>query len=218
MTLPMLLVQHYGGYTAAGQYSLAEKFVSATRPFFRILSDTLLPRVAFYARHNPKAGLRLIWLSLSSLIIGLGLSLGLLIVAPMIIVPIFGAPFAGAIPIVRLLAVVPLLLNVNACTSNLFMFTYGDERAWSVLNVAGLTAFLLAAFLMMRMTLSDATVAVPLGVVVKETLVSLISGFLLVSFTVGEMRKFRMPALGDGRRIGAAIPALVRAVRHPPAP
>ena len=54
-----------------------------------------------------KAGLRLIWLSLSSLIIGLGLSLGLLIVAPMIIVPIFGAPFAGAYLIVRLLAVVP---------------------------------------------------------------------------------------------------------------
>ncbi|HQT80463.1 MAG TPA: oligosaccharide flippase family protein, partial [Rhodopila sp.] len=57
MTLPVLLVQHFGGYVAAGQYSVAEKFVSATRPFFRVLSDTFLPRVAFYARHDPGAGL-----------------------------------------------------------------------------------------------------------------------------------------------------------------
>jgi O-antigen/teichoic acid export membrane protein len=188
MTLPMLLVQHYGGYAAAGHYSLAEKFVSATRPFFRILSDTLLPRVAFYARHDPNAGLRLVWLSLSSLAIGFGLSLGLLIVAPMIIVPIFGEPFAGSIPIVRLLAVVPLLLNANACTSNLFMFNYGYERAWSVLNAASLAVFVLASFLMLSV-LSNATTAASLAVVAKEALVFLVSLSFLIAFTLGEMRK-----------------------------
>jgi O-antigen/teichoic acid export membrane protein len=219
MTLPMLLVQHYGGYVAAGHYSLAEKFVSATRPFFRILSDTLLPRVAFYARHDSKAGLRLVWLSLSSLVIGLGFSLGLLIVAPMIIVPIFGEPFAGSIPIVRLLAVIPLLLNVNACTSNLFMFNYGYERVWSVLNVASLAIFVIASFLMLSV-LSNATTAVSLAVVAKEALVFLVSASCLIAFTVGEMRKSGSAGLGFGGsiRIAAVIPAIVRAVRPPSAP
>ena len=216
-TLPMLLVQHYGGYVAAGQYSLAEKFVSGTRPFFRILSDTLLPRVAFYARHNPKAGLRLVWLSLSSLVVGLGLSLGLLIVAPMIIVPIFGAPFAGSIPIVRLLAIIPLLLNVNACTSNLFMFNFGYDRAWSVLNVASLAIFVLAAFLMLSV-LSSVTTAVSLAVVAREALVLLVSASFLIAFTVGEARKSASAGLGGGIKIAAAIPAVVRAVRPRSAP
>ena len=213
-TLPMLLVQHYGGYVAAGHYSLAEKFVSAARPFFRLLSDTLLPRVAFYARHDPKAGLRLVWLSLSSVVVGFGLSLGLLLVAPMIIVPIFGEPFAGSIPIEWLLAVVPLLLNVNACTSNLFMFNYGYDRAWSVLNVAGLAIFVLASFLMLSV-LSSVTTAVSLAVVAKEALVCLVSVSFLIAFTAGEMRKSGSAGrrFAGRARIAAAIPVVVRDVR-----
>ncbi|MEA2737293.1 MAG: O-antigen flippase [Acetobacteraceae bacterium] len=217
MTLPMLLMQYYGGYVAAGQYSVAEKFVNATRPFFRILSETMLSRVAFHARRDPAAGLRLVWLSLSSTVIGLGLSLGLLIVAPMIIVPVFGESFAGSIPIVRLLAIVPLLLNVNACTSNLFMFNYGYERAWSILNMASLAVFIFASFLMLRI-LSDATAAVSLAVVAREAVVCLVSASFLIAFTVGEMRKSTPANLAFGgiRRSAPAIPAFVRAARRPP--
>jgi O-antigen/teichoic acid export membrane protein len=220
MTLPLLLVQHYGGFVAAGYYALAEKFVNAARPFFRLLSDTLLPRVAFWARHDPRAGLRLVWLSLCSLAIGLGLSLGLLIVVPMIIVPIFGEPFAGAIPIVRLLAIIPLLLNVNTCTSNLFMFNFGYERAWSVLNVASLSTFVLASFLMLSV-LSSVTTAISLGIVAKEALVLVVSASFLVAFTVGEVREFASASLGSGGSIrisAAAIPAFFRAVRTRSAP
>jgi O-antigen/teichoic acid export membrane protein len=217
MTLPMLLVQHYGGYVAAGHYSLAEKFVSATRPFFRILSDTMLPRVAFLARHNPAAGLRLVWLSLTSVLIGLGFSLGLLIVAPMIIVPVFGESFAGSIPIVRLLAIVPLLLNLNACTSKLFMFNYGYERAWSILNVTSLAVFVLASCLLLSI-LSDATEVVSLAVVAREAVVFLVSASFLITFTVGEMRKSTSTDLASGSalRRAAAIPPTVGVVHRPP--
>ncbi|MBV8661647.1 MAG: oligosaccharide flippase family protein, partial [Hyphomicrobiales bacterium] len=51
-TLPVPLVEHFGGFAVAGQYSIAEKFVSATRPFFRMMSETFLPRVAYYAKHD----------------------------------------------------------------------------------------------------------------------------------------------------------------------
>ena len=218
-TLPMLLVQHYGGYVSAGYYSLAEKFVNGARPFFRLLSDALLPRIAFWARHQPLAGLRLVWLSLCSLVIGLGLSLGLLIVAPMIIVPLFGEAFAGAIPIVRVLSVIPFLLNVNACTSNLFMFNFGYERAWSIMNLASLAAFVLASFLMLSV-LSSVTTAVSLAVIAKEAFVLLVSASFLIAFTVGEIRKPESASLGfgSGMRVAAAIPAFLRAVRTHHAP
>jgi O-antigen/teichoic acid export membrane protein len=163
--------------------------------------------------------LRLVWLSLSTTVIGLGLSLGLLIVAPMVIVPVFGESFAGTIPIVRLLAIVPLLLNLNACTSNLFMFNFGYDRAWSALNVAGLIVFVVASFLMLSV-LPSATAAVSLAVVSKEALVFLVSASCLVTFTIGEMRTSvpARPAFGDSARIAAVIPAVVRAVRRPSGP
>ena len=212
-TLPLLLVQHVGGYAAAGQYSVAEKFVSATRPFFRILSDTVLPRVAFHARHDPKAGLRLIRLSLSTLVVGATFSLGLFLVAPLIITRIFGESFAGAIPIVRLLAVVPLLLNVNTCTSNLYMFNYGHERAWSILNLASLTALLAVAFLLLHV-LPDAGMAVSIAVVAKEAVVVVVSvGFLLVFGTSGGFGHNGRSILRTARaKAGAALPAVVRRV------
>jgi O-antigen/teichoic acid export membrane protein len=47
VTLPVPLVGHLAGYVAAGQYSVAEKFVSAVRPLFRVVLETLLPRVAY---------------------------------------------------------------------------------------------------------------------------------------------------------------------------
>lgn len=211
-TLPMMLVQHYGGYASAGYYSLAEKFVNCTRPFFRLLAETLLPRIAFSARHDSAAGLRLVWLSLCSLAFGLGLSLGLLFVAPLVIVPIFGEGFAGAIPIIRVLAVIPFLLNVNVCTSNLFMFNFGFERAWSVLNLASLATFVLTSFLLLSV-LSSVTVAIPLAVIAKEVLVLLVSASLLISFTVGELRKPGSASPSNTVQAAAAVPAFLRSVR-----
>jgi O-antigen/teichoic acid export membrane protein len=212
MTLPLLLVQHFGGYSAAGQFSIAEKFVSATRPFFRILSDTFLPRVAYYARHDPQVGLRLIWLSLSTLVVGAGLSLGLLVVAPLLVTMVFGPSFSGAIPIIRVLAVVPLLLNVNACTSSLYMFNYGHERAWSRLVVASLLVFLGTACLLLAL-LPDAATAVSLALVAKETSVLVVSAGFLIAF--GSRTAQASSARGGGwggDPAGVAVPAVARTI------
>jgi O-antigen/teichoic acid export membrane protein len=212
MTLPLLLVQHFGGYSAAGQFSIAEKFVSATRPFFRILSDTFLPRVAYYARHDPQVGLRLIWLSLSTLVVGAGLSLGLLVVAPLLVTMVFGPSFSGAIPIIRVLAVVPLLLNVNACTSSLYMFNYGHERAWSRLVVASLLVFLGTACLLLAL-LPDAATAVSLALIAKEASVLVVSAGFLIAF--GSRTAQASSARGGGwggDPAGVAVPAVARTI------
>jgi O-antigen/teichoic acid export membrane protein len=204
-TLPVLLVGYYGGYVAAGQYSIAEKCIGATRPFFRIMCDTFLPRVAFYAHHDPKAGLRLIWISLSTCVVGAGLSLGLFILAPYVIPWVFGSSFTGAVSIVRLMSVVPLLINLNLCTSNLYMFNYGHDRAWSALIAGSLLVFLAVAYLLL-LTLSNAATAVAVAVIAKEAVVLVVSAGFFLAATI--------PAMGIAAVMAApSVPALAHTGR-----
>jgi O-antigen/teichoic acid export membrane protein len=195
VTLPVPLVEHFAGYVAAGHYSIAEKFVNATRPFFRAMCETLLPRVAYCAHHDPEAGLVLIWRSLLTLVFGAALSLFLFFLAPYVILLLFGESFSGAIPIVRVMSVIPVLINANTCTSNLYMFNYGHERAWASLNVSGLLIFLAVAYLL-SLQLSNAAIAVAIALIARECFVLVVSaGFFLVFGTA----RARIPATqGDG--------------------
>jgi|SRR5579884_909144 len=192
IALPVPLVEHFSGYAAAGQYSIAEKFVTATRTFYRVITETLLPRVAYYARHNPQAGIYLIQRSLTTLFLGAALSISLFFIAPYIIVLVFGPTYAPAIPIVRVMAIIPLLLNANICMSNLYMFNYGHERVWAHLSVAGLLVFFGTAYLLAPY-LANAAIAVAIGVAAKEGVVLIVSvGFFLNC------------EIGRGRRVAAA--------------
>ncbi|OKO83890.1 oligosaccharide flippase family protein [Bradyrhizobium sp. AS23.2] len=204
VTLPVPLVEHFAGYVAAGNYSIAEKFVNATRPFFRAMCDTLLPRVAYCAHHDPEAGLVLIWRSLLTLVVGAAFSLSLFFLAPYVILFLFGESFSGAIPIVRVMSVIPILINANTCTSNLYMFNYGHERAWASLNVSGLLIFLAVAFLL-SLQLSNAAIAVAIALIAREGFVLVISaGFFLVFGTA----RARIPATqGDGKARASDVAA-----------
>jgi O-antigen/teichoic acid export membrane protein len=207
IALPMLLVGYYGGYVAAGQYSIAEKCIGATRPFFRIMCDTFLPRVAFYAQHDPKTGLRLIWISLSTCVVGAGLSLGLFILAPYVIPLAFGDLFTDAVSIVRLMSIIPLLINLNLCTSNLYMFNYGHERAWSSLIAASLLVLLSVAYLLL-LTLSNAATAVAVAVIAKEAVVLVVSAGFFLAAGVPGMRIATVNLAGV--MAASSIPAVVR--------
>ena len=204
VTLPVPLVEHFAGYVAAGHYSIAEKFVNATRPFFRAMCDTLLPRVAYCAHHDPEAGLVLIWRSLLTLVVGAAFSLFLFFFAPYVILLLFGESFSGAIPIVRVMSVIPILINANTCTSNLYMFNYGHERAWASLNVSGLLIFLAVAYLL-SLQLSNAAIAVAIALIARECFVLVVSaGFFLVFGTA----RARIPATqGDGKARASDVAA-----------
>jgi O-antigen/teichoic acid export membrane protein len=207
MTLPIPLVGHFSGYIAAGEYSIAEKFVSATRPFFRVMSETFLPRVAFHARHDPEAGLKLIWRTFLTLFVGAALSLGLFFIAPYVIIMFFGESFSGAIPIVRVMSVIPLLLNISMCTSNLYMFNYGHERAWSALTVTGLLVLLAVAYFLSP-HVPNAAIALAVAVVAKETVVCVVSGSFFLRFSAVRRRastNFR------GVNVTTIAPPVVRA-------
>jgi O-antigen/teichoic acid export membrane protein len=182
MILPIPLVEHFSGYVAAGQYSVAEKFVGAARPFLRLVSDTLLPRVAYYAHHDPASGLALIRNSLSTLVVSTALGLCLFFIAPYFIIILFGDDFSNAASLVRAMSVIPVLMNVNLCTSNLYLFNFGHERAWTSLTVAGLLIFLAVAHFL-SVCLGDGALAVVLASVAREAVVLVVStGFFAFSF------------------------------------
>jgi len=203
VTLPVPLVGHFAGYVAAGQYSVAEKFVSATRPIFRVMSETFLPRVAYYAQHDPAAGLALIWNSLLTLAIGASLSLSLFFLAPYVIIALFGEEFSTAIPIVRVMSIVPLLVNVNVCTSNLYMFNYGHERAWASLTVAGLLVFLAVSFLLSP-HVADPAIAVAIAVIAKECVILVVSAGFFLAFGTAKKSASPTHAVGNAQANGVA--------------
>ncbi len=180
--LPIPLVQHFGGFAAAGHYSAAEKLVGVARPAFRIMADLFMPRVAYLAAHDPDKGIALIGRSLWTLVAGLFLSLFLYVVGPYIVILLFGPEFAGAIRILQILCVVPFIVNIKICMADLYMFNYGFERAWTALIVAGLPAFLTISYLLSRWM--DAQDAVATGFVTSEILIAAVSaGFFIVAVT-----------------------------------
>ena len=180
IVLPVPLVAHFSGFAAAGQYSVAEKFVSTGRPLFRVILETFTPRVAHHAQHDPAAGIALIWSSLWTLVAGAALSLFLFLLGPYFIVLLFGKGFSEAIPIIRTMSVIPVLTNAIICTSNLYMFNYGHERAWAALTVLGLLTFLAVAYLL-SLELSSAAIAVAIALIARLCVVLVVSaGFFLV--------------------------------------
>jgi O-antigen/teichoic acid export membrane protein len=181
-TVPVLLVGHFGGYSAAGQYAVAERVMAATYPLVRVMIDTLLPRVSYYAQHAPQLGIVLIRKSFSTLIIGATVACFLFFGAPYIVSIFFGEQFSGAVPILRVMAIIPFLVNINIITSYLFMFTYGYERAWARLSIFAFLAFLIVAGALVYGA-ADATLAVAVALITKEAVVLLVSGAFFVGYS-----------------------------------
>jgi O-antigen/teichoic acid export membrane protein len=188
MTIPVPLVEHLAGYVAAGQYAVAEKFVAATRPFFRVVAETFAPRAAYYAKHDVVAGLALIRRALATTIVGAALGVFLFFFAPMVIILLFGENFSGAIPIVRTMAILPVLMNVNVCTSNLYMFNYGHERAWACLTVFGLLVFLAGAY-GLSPYFSNAAIGVATAAISRECVVLAFSATFFVVYGTRKLKR-----------------------------
>ena len=130
------------------------------------------------------------------------------------IIIFFGEEFSGAIPIVRLMSVIPVLMNANLCTSNLYMFNYGHERAWTFLNVLGLIVFLSIACLLSS-HLSDPTIGVVLGEIARECIVFVVSaGFFLRFGTTTIQTSLSDVAVGSLRSPATSIVSLWRDELH----
>jgi O-antigen/teichoic acid export membrane protein len=182
-------VQHFAGFAAAGQYAVAEKLVGVVRPVFRVILETLMPRVAYLAAHEPAKGIALVRMALLTVIVGIGLSLFLFLAGPYVIRLLFGAEFAGSVPILHILCITPVLISVSLCTSDLYMFHFGHEKAWSRLIVAGLPVFLIASYVLSFWV--DGSLAVAAGAAASTFLVALVSAAYFASALLAERRSLR---------------------------
>ncbi|WP_268995502.1 lipopolysaccharide biosynthesis protein [Microvirga roseola] len=180
LMLPVPLVGHFAGFAAAGQYSVAEKLVNATRIVFRAIGETLMPRVAYLAQHDPARGIALIRRSYWTLVIGVSLSLGIYVVGPYAIELLLGPNYAGAVPLLNILCLIPIIVNIRFCASHLYMFNYGYDYAWVSLSLLGALTFLGAAYLLSYWI--EGAKAVAAGVLIGECVVAAVStGFFIVS-------------------------------------
>ena len=184
---PVPLVAHLSNYYAAGQFSVADKFVAACKPALRIIQETFLPKIAYLAEHDPKAGIALVRRASFSVVIGGALSLGLFFVAPSVILAIFGPQYAPATFIVRVLSPLPILMNFNVITSNLYMFNFGHERAWAILTMSGLLVFFVVSFAL-DAVFEGAAVSVASGLIARQALVLAVSSAFFLAFGAGRMR------------------------------
>jgi O-antigen/teichoic acid export membrane protein len=186
VALPVPILEHFSGISAVAQYSVAEKLVMAVRPIFRIISQTLMPRIGYLAVHNPAEGLALIWASLGTLVIGISVSAILYIVGPPIIILLFGPEYSGATSLIRILCFFPFFINVSLCMSDLYMFNFGHEKAWMRLTVAGFIVFLAISYALS--IFFDGPTAVAIGSVSGEAFIALISTGFFVSAAWGRRR------------------------------
>jgi O-antigen/teichoic acid export membrane protein len=189
ITLPVPLVAHFDSYVAAGQYSVAEKFVSGTRPFFRVISEVFLPRLAHHAKHSPADGMALLFKVFYTVIVGGALSITLFLLAPELVLLLFGSTFYPAIWLLRLMSIIPVLVNLNVLTSTLYMFNFGHERAWAYLTASSLFVFFFTIWFSSYLT-RDVTTSVACGVIAKEAWVFVLSGGFFIRFGVArELRE-----------------------------
>jgi len=194
--LPVPLVQQIGGFAAVGQYTVAERLISAARPIFGILQQTLMPRVAYLASHNPAQGLVLIWNSLWTLIIAVAMSLALYFIGPYVVIFLFGSEYTQAITLVRAMCILPILMDLRICMADLYMFNYGYEKAWTLLAVLSLVGFLFAVYALSYWT--NGAMAVAIGSVIGEGIAAVASTvFFLVSVFLRTRAALRTTGAAD---------------------
>jgi len=100
-------------------------------------------------------------------------------VAPYMIVLLFGREFSSAIAIVKLMSIIPFLLNATLLTSTLYMFNFGHERAWGYLVALSLLVFFVVTGAAVAAGM-EPIYAIPLALIAKELLVLVVSGTYFV--------------------------------------
>ena len=135
--------------TVVGYYSAAEKLIKTSQQLLVPITQAVYPRFSKLAVESRGSVLR--WarrgLFVQS-ILGFGLSLFLLVGAPIIVQVILGTDYYPAVPIMQLLAPLPLLIGIASSFGQFIMLPFQRDRArLIVFAVAGMTNILLAYLL-----------------------------------------------------------------------
>jgi PST family polysaccharide transporter len=139
----------------------AERIVRAAINLLQPLTQAFLPRVSFLRASSPTSANRMIRYALVG-VGSVGLSMGLVayIGAPLLVHTLLGSGYDAAIPVLRLLAILPPLIAVNTVLSMYWALPFGHERLFlGTIIAAGIANLALAGLLVPRWGSSGMAVA-----------------------------------------------------------
>jgi PST family polysaccharide transporter len=171
---------------AVGYYVAAEKIVGAVRSLMSPVSQAIYPRLSRLAAASRERALY--WSRTLLLVMGGGgaiLSAGLLVAAPLITRVLLGSRFEPAIPVVRILAPLAVLVGLSNVFGIQMMLPFGRDRAFTaILFSAGVINVGLALALAPRWQASGMAAAV----LVSELFVTVAMAAYLVASRLNPFR------------------------------
>jgi polysaccharide transporter, PST family len=131
-TTTTLVLGIMAGAREVALYNLAVRLVSALQSVASPLTQAVFPRASLLFRADPDAAWRLIKRMIRILLPGIGgcaLLLGLL--APIIVRLVGGTSFVDAVPLVRIMAIVPVVLGVGGIPAQIILVATGKTKELS---------------------------------------------------------------------------------------
>jgi PST family polysaccharide transporter len=134
---PPAVVAFFGG---------AERIIRAAINMLQPLTQAFLPRVSYLHAADPPAAQRMIRRSLVGVgLLGAVMGLTAFVGAPLLVKILLGSGYEAAIPVLRLMGLLPALVAVNTVLGIYWALPFGHERAFLVAIIAaGVTNVLLA--------------------------------------------------------------------------
>jgi PST family polysaccharide transporter len=148
-----LILTTLASASTVGFFGGAERIVRAAVNLLQPITQALFPRVSFLTSADPTAARRAVTRSL----IGIGgfggvLALATAIGAPLLVRVLLGPGYDAAIPVLRALSPLPLLVGVGTVLGLYWAIPFGFERAFlAIVLAAGLANLALAALLVPRL-------------------------------------------------------------------
>jgi PST family polysaccharide transporter len=148
-TANVLVLALFAPASIVGYYASAEKLVKAIAGLLLPIRDAFYPRLSHLAAHSPQDSARLTRIS-AYIESGCGLLLSLMtfVFAGFFVRIIFGPSFASAVPILRILAILPVIIALADSIGFQTLLPAGKELVVTKAIVAGTVVNLALAFLL----------------------------------------------------------------------
>ena len=154
----------FATYEAVGYYSIAEKIVRAFRQLLIPVSQAVFPRFSNLASTAQNRDIVLMWGKRMLVFmggIGLLISIGLFLGAPLIVDLLLGAEYQPSILVIRILALLPFLISISNVLGIQILLPFRKDRIFTVIVMcAGIINIALAVLLVRNWQEAGMAVAV----------------------------------------------------------
>jgi len=148
----VLILSALAGPAVVAFFGGAERIIRAAINLLQPLTQVFLPRVTYLHATDPPAARRMIRSALFGVgLLGVAMGLCGLLGAPFLVHVLLGSEYGAAIPVLRLMGALPMLVAVNAVLGLYWALPFGHER-WLLASIiaAGVTNVVLALLLVPR--------------------------------------------------------------------